>query len=253
MIYPPGFYRINPRALRLRELIRWRGIWRLPFSFLATRAAKPSGAIWLPSLWADCECSRQELTDRFWQITSSHHEVIERLGFSPCLTARINKLRILDPRIRDTGVINYIHANRFHLGSIRYSRTRVSAPIEKEREEIVFNFSMAYPDGVMSCNNFKGKRNRLSLDALEDNEVIRIIADSPEMVYARFLEQAKRRTGSPLVFPDIPSLQRWVDERQIKRFEDRVRRGVYVRMTDAEVNEARRKLSPPPLPPGLAK
>jgi hypothetical protein len=67
-------------------------------------------------------------------------------------------------------------------------------------------------------------------------------------MYDKFQKRLSKCSETPRRFPDDDSLRQWFDSKQLRFFEEQVRRGVFVRMTDDEVEVARRKL-PPPLPP----
>jgi hypothetical protein len=65
------------------------------------------------------------------------------------------------------------------------------------------------------------------------------------VIYQSFIDEVKKRTGQPRRFNDLNSLQAWFDSNAVEIFEDNVRRGIWVRMSDYEVAVANRDLPPP--------
>ena len=66
-------------------------------------------------------------------------------------------------------------------------------------------------------------------------------------IHSAFLNHLTRIPETPRRFENAAALREWFDANQIELHEDRVRRGIFVKMSDWEVEEAKRKL-PPPLP-----
>lgn len=56
--------------------------------------------------------------------------------------------------------------------------------------------------------------------------------------------QLKQCPDQPRSFPDDHSFQNWFDRQVIEAFEDRVRRGIWVRMSEYEVKVAQSNLPP---------
>jgi hypothetical protein len=243
-VSPPGFYKPNPRVLSVRELIRFRGLLRFPLAFFTTRTkSKPGDGVWMPSLWADIACTRQELTERFWQITEPQRHAFEKLGFQECGLAKAKPHLNLNPHIQDNGKITYLDSSRSHIGQIVYIKIHVAPPIDRDRERVNIGITAVFAGGTVTYRN-----NNKHTDPVPAHEVFTVGSDDPGVIYARFLPHLVRRKEPPQVFPDDGSLHRWVDDEQMKRFERLVQRGLFIRMTDEEVAEARRKL-PPPLKP----
>jgi len=61
-------------------------------------------------------------------------------------------------------------------------------------------------------------------------------------IYRAFVDELKKRTYQPRSFNDLESLKAWFDEDAVEVFEDNVRRGIWVRMSDYEVARAKRDL-----------
>ena len=238
-MYTPGYYKTDHRALTLRELIRWYGLWRLPRMYLATRSKPPGVGVWMPALWADLECTKDDLSDRFWEATIKQRESFDRLGFVECGVGRLRPNMNLNPAYLDQGKINYLNASRSCIGGLLYSRIRAT-------ELVVIWFTSAFQEGNASCTN-----NKYSFDPIRGEKVIRINSDDVALIHERFLSRCSRRAETPRVLKDDTSLRAWFDAHQIDTFNSRARRGLFVKMSDQEIAEAKRKF-PPPLPKGPA-
>ena len=241
-MYTPGYYKTNYCRLSLRELIRFRGLLLLPITFILTRFKKPDGAVWMPGLWSDTNCANTDLSGRFWQATEPHRQIFVRLGFSECKHSMVKNH--LNPLYRDNGGIIYLHSNRSHIGMLIYAKLHLSPPIDRDVEHMTIAFTAAFASGAASCTNTKDR-----YDPLPGREVTKVPSNDPAFIYARFLEKLKHCAQTPLDFPDRDSLQRWFDGNQIEIFESRVKRKLFIQMSDHEVEEARRRLLavPPPL------
>jgi hypothetical protein len=106
----------------------------------------------------------------------------------------------------------------------------------------VIVFTAIFNNETLSCTNFK-----TPFDPLPNHKVIRTESHDVALIHENFAQQLKERTEKPRYFPDLQSLQTWFDSNGLEVFEDRVRRGWFIRMSDYEVMVARRKL-PPPIP-----
>jgi len=73
--------------------------------------------------------------------------------------------------------------------------------------------------------------------------VIRIRSNSVREIHAIFAKRLKDFTDVPTTFADDPALHSWFDDGQKRIFEHNVRRGLYIKMNDAQVQAARRALS----------
>jgi hypothetical protein len=236
----PGYYKTNSRALSLAGMVRAVGFIRLPLAWLLFRLKPPTSTSWMPALWADLECTKQDLSTQFWQRTQLHRGEFARLGFVEVAVKKLRK--ILNPMHRDNGGINYLDSSRTHFAQLMYNKVRAPAPINNDRERITIAFTAVFETGTLSYTN-----NKSPFDGTPEREIVRVASDDVASMCRNFQAHVARRGEVPRSFPDDDSLRQWFDSNQLRFFEDQVRRGVFVRMTDAEVEAARRKL-PPPLP-----
>jgi hypothetical protein len=216
-------------------------IWRRPVpgyykvSFRAhPKLTKSSPSAWMPSTWAELECPEQELSEAFRKATASYREKFKQLGF---IEQGFKKLkRVLNPNARDMGGINYLDGSRCHFGQLIYNRAYMPS-LQSEKENVVISFTAVFSNEVFSCTNH--------VDFLEpgpNQNVIRLKSDDIGYIHEQFIQNLKQRADSPRHFPDLPSIQTWSDANALATFEFRVRRGAWVRMSDYEVEKARRKL-----------
>lgn len=241
--YPPGFYRTNARVVSIKELIRWYGIWRLPLVYLVTRLGpRQKTGSWMPQLWKDLECEQQDLSDHFWQMTHRHRDAMEKLDFVCTGFSKFKPTLNLTPNVLETGRISYLHKNNSYIGIILYRRSHVPGPVYKTRDMIIIAFTAVYKDQSLSVTN-----NKLVFEPDADQKVIRILKDDASLLYDEFLKAVQREQEQPVVFSDHDQMRQWFDSRQIKSFETRVKRGLFIKMTDLEIEQARRRV-PPPLP-----
>jgi hypothetical protein len=196
----------------------------------------------MPQLWADLECDQRALSEQFWQRTTKYREAIEKLGFVGCGFSMLKNEFNLNRLVLDNGKITYIHKNNTHIALIVYHKTRIPEPVNKDKEETVVAFTTAFPIGSLSCSNARG-----GFEPNPDEKVVRIHTDDVVALYETFLNALKRKSEQPLAFSTPRQMQQLFDERVIKRFENRVKRGLFVKMTDLEIEQARRRM-PPPLP-----
>jgi len=237
----PGYYKTNPRALRFCEAGRMTGnIVAYPFAYILTRFMPPQGAVWLPDLWAESACPKEEFSRSFWEFTTGHRLQLNSLGFQELEFSRIK--RNLAPNVRDDGGITYLDATRSHTCLLAYVHLSTPGLVLRKVEKAVVAFSAALPSGELSVTN-----NRASFDAAPGQRTVRVVTENLQDLCNAFLKEIRATGETPAVFPDKASVERWFDENQLIAFEDRVRRGLYIRMSDAEVEMAKRKL-PPPLP-----
>jgi hypothetical protein len=242
-MYSPGFFKVSVKAMSARELIRRFGIWRFPLLFLVARFAHIQPFIhWMPQLWADLECDQQMLPEEFWPKTARHREAVEKLGFVCCGFSRLKNELSLNRLNLDNGKVTYIHKNNIHIALVLYHKTRIAEPVNKEKEEVVVAFTAAFPIGSLSCSNAKG-----GFEPNADEQVVRNYTDDVLVLYETFLNALKPKSAQPLTFSTTEQMKQLFDERLVKRFENRVKRGLFIKMTDLEIEQARRRI-PPPLP-----
>lgn len=251
-MFEPGYYKTNYRALRLRETIRWFG-WRrgVPF-WITTRFMRARrGGTWMPRLWAENECSVEDLSPDFWQATKPHRADFEKLGFVQChLTKAIKKSdKLFDPSIRDSGGIFYLDSTRCYFGQLIYIRV-YNFSRRQELNNIRIAFTAVLGNRTLTCTN-----RSPTFDSANTGKVVTIASYDVPVIFNRFREELERCSGKPRSFPDTESLRQWSDSLKMKSFEDRVRRGLFVRMTESEIAAAKADLErgrtlPPPLPGG---
>jgi hypothetical protein len=243
-MHSPGYYKTNYRALRFRELVRMHGMPKGFKAYLVSRFMRPAGCAWMPSLWADIECKAEDLSPDFVTATKPHRRDFERLGFMECGFSRVRKS--LDPRIRDSGGVRYLDPTRTQFGQLIYQRYRLKSK-KGDTTNIVIAFTACLAHGNLSCAN-----NKNSFDAPDGNTVIRVASYDVAVIYQQFLHHLHQRKETPRSFPDLESLRQWFDERQIKAFEERAARRLFLPMTQQEVAAAQASLrgekGPPPLP-----
>jgi hypothetical protein len=144
--------------------------------------------------------------------------------------------------VRDNGGVNYLDASRRHLGQLIYNRVFYPPPISAERENISIAFSAALGSSLLACTN-----NMTSFDSIPRNEIVRVQSDDAKRIYEVFRERLALRSEQPQHFPQDASIHAWFDDNVLEVFEYRVRTGLFIKMTDGEVEAASRKL-PPPIP-----
>jgi len=233
-MFTPGYYKMNYRGLRFRELVRMQGLLHAFKGYLITRFKRPDNGAWMPSLWGDTECRQEALSEEFRLATKPHQLDFERLGFTVCRFSKATKN--LNPMLRDSGSITYLDPTRCHCGQLLFLR-RYVRPGGKEVNNIVIAFTAAFEKGSLSCTNHKK-----TFDPPDENEVIRFAPCDANFIYQQFLQQLRKRKEAPRHFPDTESLRRWFDARQVKAFEERTRRRLFVPMTDQEVEAAKARL-----------
>ncbi|MFN7140400.1 MAG: hypothetical protein ACK4UN_13770 [Limisphaerales bacterium] len=226
--------------MRLRERIRMHG-WRWPLSYLLGRSISPGSAYWMPSLWDDTECPQEALSHGFWQSTEAQRLEFRELGFIPCGFSKVT--RHFDPNSLDLGGISFWDPSRSHMGTLAYVKVRPPPPFDRPIEATTIAFTAALENGKLTCTNDKG------FDGLRLHSIVYLASASPRTIHQRFVRELGRYREKPRQFSDLSSLKKWSDEQQLALFEDRVNRGLFVPLTDAEVEVARGKM-PPPLPGG---
>ncbi len=106
-----------------------------------------------------------------------------------------------------------------------------------EINKVVIAFTAVFEDGTVSCTN-----NKNAFDEMANQEVIRIISNDVNNINLEFLDRLGKRKDFPREFQDLESLRQWFDARQITEFEERVRRKLFIPMTDEEVSAAKKRI-----------
>ncbi len=237
----PGFYSSNYRALSLRELVRMRGLLRLPLTYLITRFKTPTPAGWMPQMWADLECAEQELSPGFARATTGCRESLLNLGFDEVGFKKLK--RILNPNHRDDGGINLLDRSRCHFGQLIYNKSHAPPPIDRDREQVIVAFTAVFEEGTLSYTN----NAKTAFDPVSHHAVVRIASHDVGHIYRRFVDAVQGHKEPPVGFANRQALCDWFDSNAMEVFGFRVRRRLFVRMSDQEVAAARRRM-PPPLP-----
>ena len=240
MMTTPGYYKTSLRAIRVSEMIRLRGLWQLPLTFILTKfLSRPLGGVWMPEVSREMECTGEELSPRFWEVTQTHRDAFERLGFKPCFFLKLH--RNLNPMYVDQGGMNWLHGDNGLIGTLVYGKVQSSG---LRRETVAIAITAVYGDESLSCSNAKD-----AFDSVPGHQVMRFKSDEPSFLYQQLTAQLEARQKTPRRFNGCDEARQWLDAARLKAFDARVARGLYVRMTDAEVAAARRKMpSPPPIP-----
>jgi hypothetical protein len=232
----PGYYKVNYRALSLRGVARSRGLLRLPLTFLVTRFKKPTVTAWMPVSWTELECAEEDLSERFWRATSQARRDFDQIGFKAVGFKKLT--RILNPFHRDNGGINYLDPSRRCFGQIIYNRSGAQSSEQTEREHIVVAFTGCFKSGCLSFTNDKIS----PFDSPPGHEVVRRPSDGVAALYSKFLEEVARRTEEPGHFPDDKSLHKWFNLNQLEVFNHRVRSGLFIKMSESEIDDALRRI-----------
>lgn len=233
LMIKPGYYKTIYRALRMREMIRWYGWYRGPLAWLKTRFRPPSSSgLWMPGLWAENECKPEALSREFCEITKSQRADFDKLGFVQCRVAKHSRIRTLDPDFHDSGSIFYLDPTHCYLGALAYSR-RYDSTQNREFNRLVITFTAVFEKDSLSCTN-----HRLAFDSPRVQRVIRLKSYEVPVIYQRFQEELRQRPDKPRPFPNTESLREWFDARQIEDFDDRVRRRLFIPMTEPEIKAA---------------
>ncbi len=206
-------------------------------SYLVTRFKRPQNDTWMPGLWGSIECRQEDLSEYIWQGTKPHRADFEKLGFAVCRYSKITKS--LNPNLRDSGGIVYLDSSRRFVAHLVYHRLYVPAK-GSIRNIIVIAFTAVFEQGCLSYTNSKNR-----FDPLDQDEVICLDSYNVSFIYQQFLSHVQRRRDQPREFPTLESLRHWFDDLQVKRFEERVSRRLFIPMTEKQVAAARQRLEKP--------
>jgi hypothetical protein len=209
-------------------------------AYLVTRFKRPDHGTWMPGLWGSTECRQEDLSEHIWQGTKPHRADFEKLGFTVCRYSKIT--RSLNPNLRDSGGIIYLDSSRRFIAHLLYHRLYV--PTKGDiRNTIVIAFTAVFEPGCLSYTNNKNR-----FDPLDREQVIQLDSHNVVFIYEQFVSHIQRRQDRPREFPTLISLRCWFDDRQVSRFEERVRRRLFVPMTEKQVAAAKRRLGAPTSP-----
>jgi hypothetical protein len=217
----PGYYKVNAKP-----------------GDSTHRLMKSNPSAWMPGVWAELECLKKELSESFFQATALHREQFKNRGFTELGFTKHK--RVLNPSYRDSGSITYADSSLCHFGQLIYNKSYLQAR-NIEQEGVVISFTAIFPNEILSCTN-----HNTPFEPLAHHKVVRIESNDVTIIHQNFVQQLKEYIEKPRHFPDLPSYQTWFDSNSSEVFEDRVRRGWFIRMTDYEVTVAQRKLPPQP-------
>jgi len=189
----------------------------------------------MPTLWADGKCRSEELSVRFWDATASHRERFKELGFVDCAYRKSDQP--LNRLYRDSGAVFYLDQTRQCFGQLLYVRVHAPPPINADKEVITVVFTVAFERGCLAYTS-----GRHFFDSAPNNVVVRISSADPFAAYQQLIDDLRERMNSPRRFADVSLLQDWFDQSTLETFRERVRRGLFLRMTDAEVEAALRRV-----------
>lgn len=189
---------------------------------------------WIPNTWAEIGCAEQELSEAFRKAAAVHREKFKQLGFAELGFKRLT--RVLNSNNRETGGINFLGGSGRHFGQIIYNRSFIPK-VGGEVETVTIAFTVAFPNESFSCTNHVEY-----LEPVPNQNVIRFKSDDAGFLHEQFVSHLNQRTDLPREFPNQGSVQVWFDATAWETFEYRVQRGSWVRMSDYEVEKARRKL-----------
>lgn len=214
---------------------------RLPLTYFHSRLLEPTPVGWMPQTWADLECTEQELPSRFFSSTAAARGSLRDLGFDIVGFKKLRKILYLAQR--DHGGINFIDKSHCHFGQILYVRIYARPPIDSYRESVVVAFTARWEKSTLSYTN----EAHTGFDSVPEHEVVRVASDDVAYIYKRFVDALGKRKELPIPIASNQELYDWFDSMATVAFNHRVRRGLYVRMSDQEVDAALEKI-PPPLP-----
>lgn len=193
---------------------------------------------WMPAKWKELQCEEQTLSDDFRKATAEYRNQVKQLGFSELNFKKLT--RILNPNYLDNGGVNYWDGGHRYFGQLIYHKVNLPS-LKRANEKVLVVFTAVFEKEILSCTNNIQKE----VAPLARHHVVRMDSNDVELLYKTFIEQLQQRAEQPRQFPDVPSLERWFDSHQFELFEEMVRKGFWVRMSDYEVVMARRKLPKP--------
>ena len=118
----------------------------------------------------------------------------------------------------------------------------------KTRERFSISLFSGFPDGIVLATTNK-KRDFTPPSAHLVQRQIGADAQSLLARHQRKMFKLTTTTKPPLAFNSLADVAAFEDELLIQSYDDKIRRGVWIEMTEAEVAALRAKKMPPPLPP----
>jgi hypothetical protein len=193
----------------------------------------PSG--WMPGVWGEMECTEGELSESCLAAVTVHRQKLKEFGFAEVGFKKLG--RLLNPNHRDNGGINFLDGSGCHFGQLIYNKSYYAGS-DAVKEKVLIAFTAVFENEIESFTN----EAATFFKPLPYHRVNRIESDDVAFVYQSFVQHLTRRIDKPRQFADLQSLREWFDAEQFAIFEERVRTGIFVRMSDYEVTVARSKL-----------
>src|SRR5258707_2168798 len=175
-----GYYKTSLKAATVREMVRRRGVLKLPVTFIFMKFfMRPSGGVWMPSTCAEIECRAEELSPRFSEATQPQRAAFAQLGFKPCFHSKLR--HNLNPLYLDDEGITYLHSGGSYVGTLVYGKLQVPAPLNQVREVVVVGLTAAFERGSVSFTNSKDH-----FDPLPGRRSVFVHTADPARIYDQF-------------------------------------------------------------------
>jgi hypothetical protein len=232
------YYKTDSRRISFREywhLSRKRGFLIAWLNKILGRRLNLTTGIPEPQPFRDKIVERESLSPLMLERFDQARADFQRLGF--------NEFWLFRSPISLTGGISCallaLHPAKTTTGKVIYAAFRT-------REQQVVTFQSELSDGtILSTTN-----KRRDFDPPPDAIVERYIGESAAGLWER--HQKKLETlqphNPPVRLADFSQLAAFEDKLIQRSFDDKIRRGIWVEMTDAEVAALRAKRLPPPIP-----
>jgi len=233
----PGYYAIDAGVLNVRELVRLRGLLRLPLALMARGLTRPAGRIWMPCPLIEIGCRPEELSPRFQQLTATHRADLAALGFEVCYAARMRPEDA--PENLDNGTLIYLDAARSQMAFIAFVQRKASigAPIDEWQ---VLSFVARVGAEVLVAAD-----KREGFDPPPGTRVVVARGAAAPALHRRFAAELARAPDPPQAFADKAELLAWQQAREVDAVRRGVARGLYVRLGGREIGSLRRAPEPP--------
>lgn len=192
---------------------------------------------WMPGVWADLQCHELDISKRCLDAIAIYRRELKDLRFAEVGLKALR--RVLSINHRDSGGVNLLDGSRCYYCQLIYHKTFHPA-INADKEKVSISFTAVFEHDVLSFSNITAT----PFESLPHHKVIRIESNDITVMYQNFVQHLAKRADKPRPFVDLPSLQAWFDAEQLAILEDRVRKGIFVRMSDHEVEVALGNLPP---------